>query len=354
MGRPTGNTRVVQIHATRRCNLQCRHCYSSSSPRASEALTPGVLRTALDELVAQGYNWASFSGGEPLAYPALADVMRHAKTIGMHTAVVSNGMLLTPQRLDAIEAVTDILVLSLDGKPASHNRMRGTPKAFDSMAARLPELRERGMAFGFLFTLTQHNLDELPWVVEFAVNVGAKMLQIHPLDCVGNAARYLRGTEPDGIEGAYAWYLAEQTKRSLAGRLALQVDLVRSDALRQQPQSFFLNEDEDVLDQPLAEQLSPLVIEPDGSVVPLQYGFARSFALGNLHQATLPEMAMRWRVDVGPRLQAVSRELFRVLDDQPSQFIDWYALMAAQARSHTLPDVQRVLAARGRPSHLSA
>ncbi|MCB1925467.1 MAG: hypothetical protein KDJ27_17270 [Gammaproteobacteria bacterium] len=109
-----------------------------------------------------------------------------------------------------------------------------------------------------------------------------------------------------------------------------------------------------MLDQPLAEQLSPLVIEPDGSVVPLQYGFARSFALGNLHQATLPEMAMRWRVDVGPRLQAVSRELFRVLDDQPSQFIDWYALMAAQARSHTLPDVQRVLAARGRPSHLSA
>ena len=56
MGRPTGNTRVVQIHATRRCNLQCRHCYSSSSPRASEALTPGVLRTALDELVAHGYD----------------------------------------------------------------------------------------------------------------------------------------------------------------------------------------------------------------------------------------------------------------------------------------------------------
>lgn len=328
---PTGNTRVVQIHPTRRCNLQCRHCYSSSSPQAREALTPGVLRTALDELAAEDYNWASFSGGEPLVYPHLADVLAHARQCGMQTAVVTNGMLLSPRRLDAIQPVTDLLVISLDGKPASHNRMRNSARAFDSMAGRLPELQARGIDFGFLFTLTQHNLDELPWVVEFAVNVGARLLQIHPLDCVGNASAQLAGKAPDAIEGAHAWHLVSHFEQQLAGRLALQVDLLHSEALGQQPESFFLGDAEQSMQRPLGYQLSPLVIEPDGEVVPLQYGFARDFSLGNLHRRSVHEMAGYWSEMVAARLHSVSKRLARELAGQPGQFFNWYARMATLA-----------------------
>lgn len=335
---PTGNTRVVQIHPTRRCNLQCRHCYSSSSPQADEALSANMLRGALDGLVDEDYNWASFSGGEPLVYPHLADVLGHARTLGMQTAVVTNGMLLSPTRLDAIQPVTDLLVISLDGKPAAHNHMRNSPKAFDSMAARLPELQARGIDFGFLFTLTQHNLDELPWVVEFAANVGARLLQIHPLDCVGNASQQLSGKAPDDVEGAHAWHLAAHLEKQLAGRLALQVDLLHTEALQQQPESFFLGDPEQSLQRPLGQLLSPLVIEPDGAVVPLQYGFARNYALGNLYRSNLHEMAEQWRNDVGIRLHDVAQQLQRKLAQQPGQFIDWYARMATQAQqTRTFP-----------------
>ena len=191
---PMGNIHAVQIHPTRRCNLRCLHCYSSSSPSATEALHIDTLRTALDDLAEENYNWASFSGGEPLVYTPLPTALAHAKRVGMNTAVVSNGMLLTPRRLDLIEEHTDLLVISLDGKPRSHNRIRNSDKAFDTMAAKLPELQARGIRFGFLFTLTQHNLDELPWVIEFAVNVGARLVQIHPLEYFGNATTQLAGS----------------------------------------------------------------------------------------------------------------------------------------------------------------
>ncbi|MCB1724672.1 MAG: radical SAM protein [Chromatiaceae bacterium] len=329
---PTGHYRVVQIHLTRRCNLECRHCYSSSSPRATDALTPGVLRTALDELAGEGYTWASFSGGEPMLYPQLSEVLGHARSLGIRTGIVSNGMLLSPRRLDAIAPVTDLLVISLDGKPASHNAMRNSPKAFDTMAMRLPELRARDIDFGFLFTLTQHNLDELPWVVEFAVNVGAKALQIHPLDCFGNAAKHLAGKSPDALEGAYAWQLAEYVRSKLDGRLTLQVDLLHSELLQRHPDRFFLDIGYKMPRRPLAEQLSPLVVEPDGEVVPLQYGFARRFALGNLHRDSVHDMAGRWYDRIGPQLGHVARRVSHTLAEQPPQFIDWYALMASQAR----------------------
>lgn len=339
---PTGNTQVVQIHPTRRCNLRCLHCYSSSSPDATESLPAALLRTALDGLYAEGYNWASFSGGEPLVYKALPEVLTHARQLGMQTAVVSNGMLLTRRRLDLIEPAVDLLVISLDGKPASHDRVRNRAKAFETMAARLPELRTRGIDFGFLFTLTQYNLDELPWVVEFAANVGAKLLQIHPLEDFGNAAHQLAGEVPDAIEGAHAWLLADKFRELLGGRLAMQVDLVHTSALEQHPDSFYLGDFDAQAGRPLGEQLSPLVVEPDGKVLPLQYGFARDFALGNLYREGVADLAAVWRENVGPRLHALSRSLHDSLAAETPGFVNWYERMAGQAERPSTPMTRRV------------
>lgn len=338
---PTGNIRAVQIHPTRRCNLRCLHCYSSSSPQATEAIEIELLNRTLDDLADEGYNWASFSGGEPMVYPPLSSALARARHNGMKTAIVTNGMLLTPQRLDAIEDVTNLLVISLDGKPQSHNRMRNSQKAFDSMAAKLPELRARNIDFGFLFTLTQYNLDELPWVAEFAANVGAKLLQIHPLEYFGNASEQLDGQAPDAIEGAHAWYLAEKMKTFLQGRMALQVDLVHTSALHQQPQNFFLADDSDQLQGSLADLMSPLAIEPDGEVLPLQYGFSRSYSLGNLRCRSIGEMATIWRSDLGPRFHALCHRLFKDLADaEQQQFFNWYEQIAIHAQAESPVHVQ--------------
>ena len=44
----------------------------------------------------------------------------------------------------------------------------------------------------------------------------------------------------------------------------------------------------------LGSVLSPLVIEADGLVVPLQYGFPRRYALGSLNTERLTILAERW------------------------------------------------------------
>src|SRR3569833_1607880 len=95
---PTGQTRVVQIHPTRRCNLRCLLCFSSSSPVVCVLLVNTLLCNALSDAAAAGYNWASISGGEPLMYPQLATLLRHARSAGMQTAIATNGMLLDARR----------------------------------------------------------------------------------------------------------------------------------------------------------------------------------------------------------------------------------------------------------------
>ncbi len=128
---------IVQIHTTLRCNLRCLHCYSESSPRETDRLSAGDIFRALDGAWRQGYRTASFSGGEPILSRDLGAMLRHAKTLGMRTTVTSNGMLLTSERLATITGHTDVLAISLDGTPASHDRMRDCAGAFDRMAAAL-------------------------------------------------------------------------------------------------------------------------------------------------------------------------------------------------------------------------
>jgi len=333
---PTGKTQVVQIHPTQRCNLRCRHCYSSSSPNATETLKADLLKSTLDELAGEDYNWVSFSGGEPLMYKPLPSVLSHAKQVGMNTAVVSNGMLLTPRRLDAIRHVTDLLVISLDGTPTSHNRTRNSPNAFEAMATKLPELQARGISFGFRFTLTRHNLDELPWVAEFALNVGAKLLQIHPLEYAGNAREQMAGMTPGGVEGARASYLAQEMQQLFGGQVAFKVDMVRTEFLHRQPEGCFLDGYGEPLHGRLGELLSPLVIEPDGTVVPTRYGFDRSYALGNLHQQRIRDMATGWRTDTGPRFHALCRQLYdSMCSNGQDQFFNWHERLAAHAQQQS-------------------
>jgi len=331
---PTGNTRIVQIHPSRRCNLQCRHCYSSSSPQESESLDFELLQTTLDGLAREGYEWISLSGGEPFVYPALPELLAHAKTIGLNTGVVTNGTLLSRKRLDALQAVTDILVISLDGKPQSHNAMRNSETAFGSMVNQLPELRKRGISFGFLFTLTQHNLDELPWVAQFAASVGAQLLQVHPLEHFGSAKLQLTGKTPDSIEGAHAWLLSQKLQKALNDSLSIRVDFTHTQVIREQPERFFVNDDSGTQAN-LAELLSPLVIESDGEIVPVRYGFPRAYSLGNLRDKSIKEMANGWRQDHAA-FNTLCRSLYADINQSSHEFFfNWYEEIAAYAEAQS-------------------
>lgn len=295
--RSTGNTRVIQIHPSRLCNLSCLHCYSSSSPRERGALSAALLCNALTEMAAEGYDYLCISGGEPLLYKPLPTLLAHAKNLGLKTAIASNGMLLDEQCLSQLKDVVDTIAISLDGNPESHNRMRNSNLAFARMAGNLDSLRQSGINFGFIFTLTQYNLNELDWVVRFALEQEAKLLQIHPLEETGFATGNLPEDRPDRVESAYAYLMCETLREQLKDKLYIQLDFANRQALAAYPDMVYAGDTLPAGEASLADCLDSLVIEPDGSVMPLQYGFSRHYSLGNLHTSSFKQLAEDWRED---------------------------------------------------------
>jgi MoaA/NifB/PqqE/SkfB family radical SAM enzyme len=336
---PSGHaSRIIQIHPSRRCNLQCLHCYSASGPTEREQLDPEVFTQLISDASFLGYDIASFSGGEPTLYPHLRLLLDQAHRHQMKTVVVSNGMLLTEQRLEALAGAIDILAISLDGMPETHNQMRNHPAAFETMVSRLPAIRDAGIPFGFIFTLTYQNYQQFDWVVDFALEQGASLLQIHPLEGVGRAQSSLQGIVPNASLAAYAYLKTNRLRDSLAKQqLFLQLDLIHQQYLLMDPQRFYAHRPKPDGEVPLSELISPLVVEPDGTVVPLQYGFSRHYGLGNLKQAQLPALAKTWQQQIYPDFLNLCQQVYTEMSvPQELPIFDWYGAVTDRAASTSL------------------
>ncbi|MBV9390167.1 MAG: radical SAM protein [Chroococcidiopsidaceae cyanobacterium CP_BM_ER_R8_30] len=334
--KPTGNaSRILQIHPSRRCNLQCLHCYSSSSPEERDELSIALLLQALTDASEEGYTVASFSGGEPLLYQPLYELLERARSCGLVTTVTSNGMLLNERHLERLRHTVDLLAISLDGVPASHNRMRASAQAFDTMVARLEGVRKSGIPFGFIFTLTQYNLNELDWVANFALEQGAKLLQIHPLEEIGRGKQLLSGARPDKLESVYAYLEVSRLQAAVGNQLYIHLDLVNRENLRLNPSQVLADKPPvDKMRHLLADIVSPLIIEADGTIVPLEHGFARKYALGNLQEAALHDLAIRWCRERYQSFRDLCQQVFEdVTASGNPPFTNWYEAISHQAEN---------------------
>jgi MoaA/NifB/PqqE/SkfB family radical SAM enzyme len=317
---------------SRRCNLACAHCYSNSGPGLVDELPTDLWHGVLDDAANAGFNVVGFSGGEPLMFSPLRDLLLHARRLNMITTVTTNGMLLDSRRIQALSGAASLVAISLDGTPEAHNQMRGHPRAFSTMARRLSGLRAAGIPFGFIFTLTQFNLDQLLWAAEFAVAEGARLLQVHPLEAVGRANDSLAGAVPDAAELAYAVLVVARLRELLGSDLKIQLDVAGRDTMENAPETVFATENWPAVECPLGELISPLIVEADGTVVPVEYAFGRRWTLGNLRNAPLSVLAQRWKRDCLPHFRAMCVRVRQeaIAPDEPA-VINWYSRIAKES-----------------------
>lgn len=331
-GGPTGIAPILQVHPTRRCNLACAHCYTESGPKASQQLPLALLCAVVDDAAALGYGQLAVSGGEPLLYEALPALLAHARHRGLLTSVTSNGLLMTPKRWAAIAPHLDRLAISVDGNEASHDALRGQAGALTRTLQGLAQPRSTGTAFGFIFTLTQHNVHELAEVVALAATHGAHSVQVHPLTLHGRARQTLQDARPDGMELLAAIVEAQRLAQDLEARSGVRVQV---DALSQS--QILAYRDRLVPGWPSATlpALAPvLVLQADGEVLPLTHELPAPLWLGSVHEASLRELAARWlQSRASLRLVEAMERTWRDLAQGGAPAAYWYDEVAARARS---------------------
>ena len=118
---------TVDVVLTKACNLACAFCVDYES----EGTARHVSRENFERAAAQLFPTASLlqicSGGEPWLHRGLEDMLRVARRYRLATKVLSNGMLLTEERLRPVirEGLITTHGFSVDGiAPATVERIR--------------------------------------------------------------------------------------------------------------------------------------------------------------------------------------------------------------------------------------
>jgi MoaA/NifB/PqqE/SkfB family radical SAM enzyme len=104
---------LAHIIPMRRCNLSCAYCNEYDDH--SKPVPIETLYQRLDRLADLGTSIITISGGEPLLHPDLDLVIRRIRKRGMIAGMITNGYLLTAERVNRLNAAgLEHLQISID------------------------------------------------------------------------------------------------------------------------------------------------------------------------------------------------------------------------------------------------
>ncbi len=181
--------RLVFWESTAGCNLQCVHCrrLDVMTALSRDDLTTLQGLELIDQIAATAKPILVFSGGEPLMRPDIFRLARHARERGLRPALASNGTLIDAAMAWKIrDAGFARVAISLDGAdPETHDLFRGIPGSHDKSVRALAALRSLGVGTQINFTVTKHNVGELPEIYEQAIALGVDALHFFMFVPVG-------------------------------------------------------------------------------------------------------------------------------------------------------------------------
>lgn len=181
---------------TWRCNLSCRHCGSDCK---SSSLLPDmpaddflrVIDSLLPHVDPHVVNIV-ITGGEPLVRDDIEYVGRELYRREFPWGIVTNGLLLTPERLESLRrAGLHNITISLDGLADTHGWMRNHPASFSRAVAAIREVAAADdLNFDVVTCVNRRSLPQLPELKELLIDLGVKSWRLFTIFPAGRAAHY--------------------------------------------------------------------------------------------------------------------------------------------------------------------
>lgn len=212
---------VVVWTTTRRCNLKCQHCYTSSEDRLYEGeLSTDEGYALLDDLASFKIPALLMSGGEPLIRPDFPLLARRAASLGIRVTLSTNATLLDDKMAAVLKEVGVTYVgISLDGNPGTHDFFRGVPGAYARTIEGMRAARKAGLKVGLRLTLTRHTVADLDWIFKVIDDEGITRACFYHLVYSGRG-RSIKSEDlaPAETREGLEKILAQTQKRLKAGR----------------------------------------------------------------------------------------------------------------------------------------
>lgn len=207
---------AIAWEVTRACAFACVHCRADAQhQRDPRELTTDEGYALLDRFRVFGEPILIFTGGDPMMRRDLFDLIGYATEVGLRCSLTPTATALpTKDRLrQAKEAGIRRIALSLDAPtPEVHDRFRQVEGSWARTMNILHNAHSVGLSAQVNTTVSKHNGDLLPEMVEFVERVGAVQWSVFFLVPTGRA-QIEQMISPERHEQIFNW-LYDLSKQS--------------------------------------------------------------------------------------------------------------------------------------------
>jgi MoaA/NifB/PqqE/SkfB family radical SAM enzyme len=287
----------IAIELTVYCNLSCVMC--SVWRERSHGIATDLALQAIADARALGAMTLTPCGAETFMRRDAIGLLEQADAMGFTSInVVTNGLLLTPRKLDRLERLTSLhFNISIDGPREVHDALRGD-RAYDRAVRVLENLRARRLSFGISTVLMRQTIGHVERILELAAAFGAEEVSLQPYQAeIGG---------PDNDHSSFCFaaadesWLRERLQQITAHAERLGIQIFTEDVMKHIPAY-------------LARGVRP--IPPGGCFVPSRFVlidyrgdvypcfFMRNRAIGNV---TTSRLTALWHNEVQRSLNALA------------------------------------------------
>lgn len=183
------NTARIFLEITDRCNLNCKHCYGGFASKNTNLISLNDIDNIINEAVKLGIYEFDITGGEPLLYPNLDEVLSKLYNSGMLVSIFTNLTILSNHHLEMFNKYcVKKIITSIDSCYKNiHDNFRGCDGCFDKTMQNIEKLKKLEIELSINTMIGNHNIEyidemvnflkqmELPFVLDVITNEGRAM-----------------------------------------------------------------------------------------------------------------------------------------------------------------------------------
>lgn len=171
--RDNGRLLTLELELSMVCNLRCIYCYAEAGAPLTDELSLGEIHDVLAQAKDLGARRIIvLGGGEPMLYPAVMDIIRSIRAMGLGVDLFTNGMAVTEEIAKELFALGVWPVVKMNSlRPEVQDELAGIKGAYKTIRRGLDNLRAAGypapgMELGVQSVICRQNLAELPdmWI----------------------------------------------------------------------------------------------------------------------------------------------------------------------------------------------
>ena len=171
--------RMIGFSLTNQCNLNCEMCWQVDRTRKLYASYEMISKT-LENIKALGnppiYMW----GGEPFLHTDIAKIIKKIHDLGLFSIINTNGTLLFNCVDKIIECMPDMIIISIDGTEAVHDKVRNQKGAYQRIIEgikKLNSIKKTKPLIAINCVITEDNYKILPEIEQLRNEINGSFLE---------------------------------------------------------------------------------------------------------------------------------------------------------------------------------